>query len=61
MEFNTEFLQFSSPGTYIYRLRVQMGEYCDKYRRRRDSGHRPSGQTTVQPELLRFSLKIFPV
>jgi hypothetical protein len=61
MEFNTEFLQFSSLGTSIYKLRVQMGECCDKYGLRLDGGHGLSRRTTVRPEFSRFSLKIIPV
>jgi len=30
MEFNTEFLMFSSIGTSIYRLTVQMSVWLDK-------------------------------
>jgi len=36
MEFNTEFLQFSSLGTFIYRLQVQMSVWLEKPRRRPD-------------------------
>jgi hypothetical protein len=42
MEFNTEFLQFSSPRTSIYRLKVQMSVWLDKTGRRSDDGHGPS-------------------
>jgi len=61
MEFNTEFLQFSSPETSIYRLRVKMGDCCEIYGCHPDGGHGSFGRTTVRPEFLRFSLKIFPV
>jgi hypothetical protein len=36
MEFNTEFLQFSSLGTSIYRLQVQMSVWLEKPRPRLD-------------------------
>jgi hypothetical protein len=36
MEFNTEFLQFSSLGTSIYRLQVQMSVWLEIPRRRPD-------------------------
>jgi hypothetical protein len=38
-----------------------MGDYSNMYGRRPDGELEPSGRTTVQPEFLRFSLKIFPV
>jgi hypothetical protein len=42
MEFNTEFLLFSSLWASIYRLTVQMRVWLDKTERRPDGGHRPS-------------------
>jgi hypothetical protein len=48
MEFNTEFLQFSSLGASIYRLTVQMSVWLDKTGCRPEGGHRSSGRTTVR-------------
>jgi hypothetical protein len=45
MEFNTEFLQFSSLEASIYRQRVQMSIWLDKTGRRLDGSHRSSGRT----------------
>jgi hypothetical protein len=50
MEFNTEFLQFSTPWTFIYTLRIQMGDCFDKYERRPDGGYGSFGRTTVRPK-----------
>jgi hypothetical protein len=38
-----------------------MGDCSGIGGRRPDGGHEPSGQTTVQQDFLRISLKIFPV
>jgi hypothetical protein len=38
-----------------------MGDCSNMYGRRPDGEPEPSGWTTVRPEFLRFSLKIFPV
>jgi hypothetical protein len=45
----------------IYRLRVQMGNCCDKYGRRPDNEPEPSGQTIVEQKIMSFLLKIFLV
>jgi len=47
-EFNTKFLQFSSLGTSIYRLQVQLSVFLEKPRRRLDGRHKGSGWTTVR-------------
>jgi hypothetical protein len=52
MEFATEFLQFSSLGTSIYRPHIQMSVWLDKPRRRSD------GQ--LCDRLSTISLKFFP-
>jgi hypothetical protein len=49
------------PGASINRPRVQMGDCSNMYGRRPDGEPESSGRTTVRPEFLRFSLKIFPV
>jgi hypothetical protein len=59
MRFNTEFLQFSSLGTSIYRLQVQMSVWLEKPRRRLDGRHKASGQTTVR-SAFQISQKFFP-
>jgi len=38
-----------------------MGDCSNMYGRRPNDEPEPSGQTTVRPEFLRFSLKIIPV
>jgi len=48
MEFNTEFLQFSSLWTSIYRLQVQMSVWLEIPRHRSDGSHKASGRTTVR-------------
>jgi hypothetical protein len=59
MEFNTEFLLFSSLWASIYRLTVQMRVWLHKTGYRPDGGHRPSGRTTVRPKFLKFRWKSF--
>jgi hypothetical protein len=59
MEFNTEFLLFSSLGASIYRLTVQMRVWLNKTGRRPDGGHRPSGQTIVRPKFWKFCWRTF--
>jgi hypothetical protein len=59
MEFNTEFLLFSSLGASIYRLRVQMSVWLDKTGPHPDGGHRPSRRTTVRPKFQKFCCKSF--
>jgi len=54
-EFNTEFLQFLSLRTSIYRLQVQMSGWLDKPRRRLDDRHKASGQTTVRLAFQNFT------
>jgi hypothetical protein len=49
------------PGASIYRLRVQMGDCCDKYGSRPDGEPEPFERTIVRQKIMRFSLKIFPV
>jgi len=44
MEFNTEFLKFSSLGASIYRLTVQMSVWLDKTGPRLDGLHRPDAE-----------------
>jgi len=48
MEFNTEFLQFSSLKDSIYRLQVQMSVWLEILRRRPDDRHKASRWTTVR-------------
>jgi hypothetical protein len=55
MEFNTEFLQFSSPGTSIYRLQVQISVWLDKPMRHPYGKHKASVQTTVRSAFLNFA------
>jgi hypothetical protein len=59
MEFNTEFLQFSSLGTSIYRLQVQMSVWLEIPRRCPDGRHKASGRIIVR---LAFQIlqKFFP-
>jgi hypothetical protein len=57
-EFNTEFLQFSSLGTSIYRLQVQMSVWLEIHRRRPDGRHKASRQTTMQ-SAFQISQKFF--
>jgi len=59
MEFNTEFLQFSTTGAFIYRIRAQMSVWLDKAGPRPDGGHGPSGGTTVWPKFQKFRWKSF--
>jgi len=59
MEFNTEFLQFSSLGTSIYRLQVQMRVWLEIPRRRPNGRHKASGWTTVR-STFQISQKFFP-
>jgi hypothetical protein len=59
MEFATEFLQFSSLGTSIYRLHVQMSIWLEKPRPRSDGRHKASGKTTVR-SAFQISQKFFP-
>jgi hypothetical protein len=47
-EFNTEFLQFTSLMTSVYRLQVQMSVWLWIPRRRLDDRHKASGRTTVR-------------
>jgi hypothetical protein len=59
MEFNTEFMLFSSLGTSIYRLTVQMSVWLDKTGCRQDGGHRSSERTTIRPKFQTFCWKSF--
>jgi hypothetical protein len=59
MEFNTEFLQFSSLGASIYRLQVQMSICLEIPRRHPDGRRKAFGQITVRLAF-RISLKFFP-
>jgi hypothetical protein len=54
MEFATQFLQFLSLGTSIYRLQVQMNVWLEKLRRRPEGGHKVSGRTTVRSAFQNF-------
>jgi hypothetical protein len=54
-EFNTKFLQFSSLGTSIYRLQVQLSVFLEKPRRRLDGRHKGSGWTTVRSAFQNFA------
>jgi len=55
MECNTEFLQFSSLGTSIYRLQVQMSVWLEKPRRCPEGRHKASGWTIVQSAFQNFA------
>jgi hypothetical protein len=59
MEFNTEFLQFSSLGTSIYKMQVQMSVWLEKPRRHPDDRHKASGRTTMR-SAFQISQKFFP-
>jgi len=59
MEFNTDFLQFSSLGAFIYRLQVQMSVRLEIPRPRLDGRHKESGRTTVR-SAFKISQKFFP-
>jgi hypothetical protein len=59
MEFNTEFLLFSSLRTSIYKLQVQMSIWLEKPRHRPDGRHKASGRTTVQ-SAFQILQKFFP-
>jgi hypothetical protein len=59
MKFNTEFLQFSSLGTSIYRLQVQMSVWLEILRWRPDGRHKASKRTTVR-SAFQISQKFFP-
>jgi len=59
MEFNIEFLQFSSLGTSIYRLHVQMSVWLEKPRIHLDGRHKASGRTTVR-SAFQILQKLFP-
>jgi hypothetical protein len=55
MEFNIEFLQFSSLGTSIYRLQVQMSVWLEKPRPRPDGRHKASGRTNMRSAFQNFA------
>jgi hypothetical protein len=59
MEFNIEFIQFSSLGASIYRLQVQMSVWLKIPRRRLEGRHKAFGRTTVW-SAFQISLKFFP-
>jgi len=59
MEFNTEFLQFSSLGTSIYRLQVQMSIWLEIPRCRPDGRQKGSERTTMRLAF-QISQKFFP-
>jgi len=54
-EFNTEFLQFSSLGTSIYRQQVQMSVWLEIPRCHSDSRHKASERTTVRSAFQNFT------
>jgi len=55
MELNTEFLQFASLGTSIYRLQVQMSVWPEKPGRRPDHRHKASRRTIVRSAFQNFA------
>jgi hypothetical protein len=59
MEFNIEFLQFSSLVTSIYRLQVQMSIWLEIPRRCPNIKQEVSGQTTVR-SAFQILQKFFP-
>jgi hypothetical protein len=59
MEFNTEFWQFSSLGTSIYRLQIQMSVWLEKPRCCPDGRHKAFGWTTVR-SAFQILQKFFP-
>jgi hypothetical protein len=59
VEFNTEFLQFSILGAFIYRKIVQISVWLDKTGHHPNGGHRSSGRTTVWPKFWKFRWRYF--